>query len=420
MPKLKNRLPKLCKNGDYAFVRCRGKKISLGRWGTAEAKQAYARFVAELQDGSLPSIPVVRSWMGLSNVPGESGGLVSELAVRYLEHVKTSNVHPTHYTHCKTLLQDFLLPIYSELPVNSFGPKCLKTVRNSMVASKRLCRNLINDYVRRIVAMFSFGVEEELCSVQTVAALREVKSLREGAAGTFDHPEREPVPDAVIRQTLPFLTPTLYAMVVIQWLTGLRPSEVCKMRAGQIDRESTPDLWVYNLSKHKTAKRISGRKIYLSEPVQNLLAPYLQGKKPDQFLFTPEQSERERRERQRAERKTRVQPSQVERAKKHAANPKASYAECYNQASYRKAIQFAIKRGNKILTDNQIPRWAPYQIRHSAATFIEETEGLDESQALLGHTSADMTKRYAKGQQAIQKRIALKQVNPFVADRSGD
>ena len=96
------------------------------------------------------------------------------------------------------------------------------------------------------------------------------------------------------------------------------------------------------------------------------------------------------------------------------ANPKASYAECYDQASYRKAIQFAIKRGNKMLTDNQIPRWAPYQIRHSTATFIEETEGLDESQALLGHTSADMTKRYAKGQQAIQRRLALKQQNPFV------
>jgi len=39
MPKLKNQLPKLCENGGYAFVRYQGKKISLGKWGTSEARQ---------------------------------------------------------------------------------------------------------------------------------------------------------------------------------------------------------------------------------------------------------------------------------------------------------------------------------------------------------------------------------------------
>jgi len=144
----------------------RAKKSLLEGGEPSRQNKAYARFVAESQEGPRSSVPVARSWVGLPNSPGESGGLVSELAVRYLEHVKTSNVHPTHYTHCKTILQDFLLPIYSDLPVNSFGPKCLITVRNSMVASKRLCRNLVNDYVRRIVAMFSFGVESVECEVK--------------------------------------------------------------------------------------------------------------------------------------------------------------------------------------------------------------------------------------------------------------
>jgi len=43
MPKLKNRPPKLCKNGNYAFIRYQGKKISLGRWGSDESKQAYSK-----------------------------------------------------------------------------------------------------------------------------------------------------------------------------------------------------------------------------------------------------------------------------------------------------------------------------------------------------------------------------------------
>lgn len=157
-------------------------------------------------------------------------GLVSELAARYLDYVQTCGIHETHYAHCRILLGDFVLPYYGDLPADDFSPKCLKFVRDRMIESQRLCRKVINDYVRRIIAMFSYGIEEELCSHQTVAMLREVRTLKEGAAGTFDHPEREHLPENVIRQTLPFLTPTLRTMVEFQWLTGLRPSEVCKRR----------------------------------------------------------------------------------------------------------------------------------------------------------------------------------------------
>jgi len=98
-----------------------------------------------------------------------------------------------------------------------------------------------------------------------------------------------------------------------------------------------------------------------------------------------------------------------------AAKPRVTFSECYNKDSYRTAIQRAITRANKTLSsDKQIEMWFPYQIRHSTATFVEETEGLDESQAVLGHTTADMTKRYAKARERIQKRVALKQTNPFV------
>ena len=88
--------------------------------------------------------------------------------------------------------------------------------------------------------MFSHGVEEELCNVLTVETLREVKPLRKGAAGTFEAPPRKDVPDEVVRRTLPYLTPTLQAMIQLQWLLGLRPSEVCKMKVGDLDRESDP------------------------------------------------------------------------------------------------------------------------------------------------------------------------------------
>ena len=186
------------------------------------------------------------------------------------------------------------------------------------------------------------------------------------------------------------------------------------MRVREIDREADSECWIYNLDAHKTSDSVGGRKIYLSEPVQKLIAPYLKGKKPGQFVFSPEQSEQERHERQREERKTPVQPSQVARAKQRAAHPGVTFSESYDKDSYRKAILHAIRRGNKTHpAEQQIPHWTPYQIRHAAATHTEKTEGLDAAQSLLGHTSANMTKRYAHGQEAIQKRLALKQVNPF-------
>ena len=269
--------------------------------------------------------------------------------------------------------------------------------------------------------MFSLGVEEEVCNVQTVAALREVKTLRKGAAGTFDNPPRQAVPDEVVRQTLPFLTPTLQAMVQLQWLTGLRPSEVCRMTVSDLDRKSDPECWIYNLFSHKTLENIGERKIYLSPPMQRLILPYLKGKKPGDFVFTPGQSEHERHQRQRTERKTPVQPSQAARNKFRATKPGVTFAESYDRDSYRKAILYAISKANKNSPpDQQIPHWTPYALRHSAGTRTEVEEGLDESQAVLGHTSADMTKRYAHGQQAIQRKVALKQVNPFEMDKNGD
>ena len=409
MPTLKHRLPKMCKMGKYAVVNYQRRKTVLGKWGTPEAKQAYARFITAIQNN--PG--------GVPHSFGEAGatsrkGLVSELAARYLDYVQTCGIHPSHYGHCRVLLGDFVLPYYGDLPADEFSPKSLKFVRDRMIESKRFCRKVINDYTRRVVSMFSYGIEEELCSHQTVAVLREVRTLREGAKGTFDHPEVEPVPEEVVRRTLPFLTPTLRTMVLVQWLTGLRPSEVCKMRVGQIDRTSDSDLWIYDLSAHKTKGSVGMRKIYLSASVQKLIEPYLEGKEPADSLFTVADSVNELKAAKRAARKTPLTPSQIARDEERAANPSITYSEMFDERAYRRAIQNAIKRANKTLpTDEQIEMWFPYQIRHSTATFLEETQGLDEAQATLGHTSADMTRRYAKAQQKIQKRVALKQENPF-------
>jgi len=42
----------------------------------------------------------------------------------------------------------------------------------------------------------------------------------------------------------------VWAMVELQWLTGMRSGEVTRMRTGEID--TTGKLWIYRPSRHKT------------------------------------------------------------------------------------------------------------------------------------------------------------------------
>jgi len=85
MPKLKNKLPKLCKMGKYAVVNYQRKKTVLGQWGTPEAKQAYARFITDLQNNPVPNVDVIRN-TGEAFANSKTG-LISELTARYLGYI---------------------------------------------------------------------------------------------------------------------------------------------------------------------------------------------------------------------------------------------------------------------------------------------------------------------------------------------
>jgi integrase len=179
----------------------------------------------------------------------------------------------------------FALELYGHLPVDEFSPLKLKTVREEIVRSERFCRNIINRNVGRILTAISWGVENELVEPRTIQRLREVKPLPKGTPGTFSHKKRRNVPIDVIRRTLPYLPPILRAMVIIQWLTGCRPSEIFSMRVGEIDQnpEDAPGLWHYKPAHHKMERCDNDEEekvIPLGLPEQKLLEPYLRDKKP--------------------------------------------------------------------------------------------------------------------------------------------
>ena len=262
--------------------------------------------------------------------------------------------------------------------------------------------------------MFAWGVENDSVPEPIWRALKTVRALPKGCPGTFDHPEREGVPEWVIAATLPFLAPVVAAMVMVQYLTGTRPSEVFNMRVGDIDRSRGNGLWYYVPRHHKTEQHIGKKPIPLGKPEQDLIAPYLIGKRADESVFSPRKAMEQRNALKRANRKTSITPSQAARDKARAEKSASRVGDFYDENSYRKAIEYAIKKGNKVLPEGEkIPHWYPYLLRNSAATAIELEHGLDEAQAQLGHTSANMTKRYSGAQLRHREKLARKGVKIY-------
>ena len=403
MPKLKNRPPKYQKSGKYAVVYYHSKRFYLGLYGSPESHVAYSRFVAESKAN--PTFHLEK---------GETDIAVSELAAAFLDHTKAT-ADSKDYSHCRIVLLEFLDRLYGDgTAADEFKPSSLKLVRDEMIRSRRFCRRTVNRYTHRIIAIFAWGVENELVKETTWRALKTVKSLPEGYPGTFDNEEREPVPDEVIRRTLPFLPPMLRAMVIVQRLTGCRPSEIFKMRVGNIDRTRNTELWYYVLKSHKTKRYIGTKEVPLGKPEQELIAPYLEGKKPEEAVFSPRTAQDERNAERRAKRKTKVSPSQAARDRKRAENPTDRIGEFYDSNAYRRAVENALRKANRHLPDGEkIPHWTPYQLCHAAGTAAEKALGLDKAQALLGHKTANVTKRYAHAQLAIAESMARKRYNPF-------
>jgi integrase len=410
MPKLNNRPPKYSKMNKYAVVYYNGKPHYLGRYGSPESWNAYHRFCAEIREN-----PTLTEF-----TPSEENRVVvRQLTAAFLDHAQ-ANIDRTAYSHYRVIVLDFLDKLYgADTPVDDFKPLCLKRVREEMIHSRRFCRRTVNDYTFRIVSLFAWGVEHDLVAETTWRALKTVKSLRKGAAGTFDNPERQPVSDDVIRRTLPFMPPTLRAMVIVQRLTGMRPSEIFNMRVGDIDRTLDTELWYYVPGKHKTEEYIGKKVIPLGKPEQELIAPYLEGKTPESAVFSPRTAMAERNAERRANRKTKISPSHVAKAEARAAKP-SPYNEFYRQYSFRHAIEFAIAKGNKVLPDGEkIPHWFPYQLRHAAATAAELAHSDADAQALLGHRTVNMTKRYSKAQLAQREELARNRQNPFETEGEG-
>lgn len=390
----------------YAFVEHKGHRWRLpGPADSAESLAAYHAFVQRVL--SAAPVPIAN--------PGFD---VSELCDAYLDHARTFYRKDGRPTGEYDLIRAAIMPLnrlFAGVAVKDFGPRSMKDLRQAMVDRSwqrpgerigRWSRGSINRQVGRLLLMFRWGVENELVPVAVYHALRTIRPLKRGKTTAPEGRHVAPVDPRHVAAVLPYLTPTLAAMVRLQQITGLRSESLVVLRPCDVDRSG--DVWLYRPMASKGSRRLV---VPLGPRAQAILSPYIE-RPADAFCFTPAGSELERADRRRAGRKTPLQPSQAKRRRSR------TYRGRYNPRSYRRAVWYAIQAANRaaearaaeenrrVLPGENVPHWHPHQLRHAVATEVRQRYGLECAQVVLGHATANVTEIYAERDLNLARRIA--------------
>jgi integrase len=400
-PKLPTYRKQTDKTGARAFVEVNRRRIYLGRYGSTESKQAYARIVAELAvTGGAPPVE-----------PSEI--TIAEVADRWLVHLSEYYVSGSREPAQHTLALKPLLELYADEKAVTFGPLALKAVRQRMV-DRGWARAHVNKNTRRIQRMFRWAAGEQLIPLDVWHLLKSVEGLRFGHTAAPETEPVRPVAENVIDQTVKHCTPTLAAMIRLQQYTGMRPGELCILRSGDVD--VTGKVWVYAPERHKTQHHGRERKVFIGPKAQAVLRPYLKADL-QAYVFSPAQAERERLEQRHAARKT--PPNQGNRpGTNRKAKPRRKPGTVFNTQSYGRAIKNACRRAwpaPKELTEAKVRQWhaehlwTANRLRHSFATQVRRDHGVDLAGALLGHASAStVTAVYAERDMQQAAAVALR------------
>ncbi len=363
-----------------AVVTINGRNHYLGLYGSTESKQLYSQLIAE-------------EWLPLQGLPvqpttGKKSFItVDELIARYMtKHVSNYYVDrhgkPSERQYHIRIAFRPLHDLFGHTPVNEFGPKRLKIVREEMINSgiredHSYARSYINNHVTIIKDLFRWGVEEELVPVDIHQSLLTVLQIRKGRDLRLKEAEKiAPVMLEHVEAVIPFLAPQLATMVQIQLHAAMRPDEVTIIRPCDIDQSRV--TWVYRPDAHKTEYHDLNRVVPFGPKCRELLSPWLD-RDPDQYLFSPKEV---------------VAATRAKRRKTSTEVPeKLSYKrgprDHYDDETYCRAVKRACRRAG-------VPIWTPNQLRHTAATFIREKFDLESAKIILGHQSAVTTEIYAE------------------------
>lgn len=330
---------------------------------------------------------------------------IMEVADKYSEYLVG---HLPEGTHRRTVLiwvgrfADFS----GGMPAVEFGPLALQQFRTSLCSGTR-SRSTVNRMTRAVTAIFTWAASMELIPSSIPEALKCVKGLRRGhAPGTTEREPVGPVEWETVAATLPHLPRPVRELVLVLWHCGARVGELVSIKSADIDRSGP--VWTYAPKDHKTAGLGKTRVVCLGPEAQKVLREAaLRHRKG--YLFPPSDAMKERSEK-----------SEFHRRPNQPPNPKKTdrvVGEHYSAASIGRAVTRAIEQANKArevelgrpLVDGEtVPHWHVHQLRHSFASRVRQTLGLEAARVALGHSDAGITLVYAEADKTLAANVAAR------------
>lgn len=421
MPKLISKPPqyRLHKPSGQAIVLLAGRMHYLGPYGTPASRAEYDRLVGNWLAQGRPRAVRVHDLT------------IAEAALAYLRHAETyyrKNGRQTSSVAGVKLAIGWLVELFGDKLAAEFEKRDLKAIQAAMIAAdkqrrdsrpdagpsgnikpRKAGRRSINATIDAIRRLYRWLAEESMIPASVYLELKVVSRLRKGRSDARETPGKRPVDDATIDATLPYLPPVVADMVRLHRLTGMRPSELCAIRPGDVDRSG--ETWVYTPAEHKTEHHDHERPIQIGPRGQEILRPYLL-RPADAYCLSPQESERVRREEQHANRKTPLDYGNAPGTNR-VDDPKRPARERYDRDSYGRAVKRACERARSAARQRHIaaggdpaeavgPRdWSPNALRHTFLTQARRECGLEAAQVLAGHARADITQTYAQRDNAL-------------------
>lgn len=371
-----------------------GKHYYLGEHDSPESKARYLELLQQYHANGkrMPEATGSRQAETVITVRCITAEFREEIKTRYAGNPSEAG----RFRNLCTLLDDE----HGDEPAESFGPRKLAEIRSLFVVDGN-CRKYVNQQTRNVVRIFKHAVSRELIKPDQLVALQSLEPLRYGQTKAKEGKPRQPADLDAVRLTATHLSPPLRAMVRIQAATGMRPSEIFKMRPYDIDRSG--DVWIYRPESHKTSHHGKGKAVPIIGDARKALTPFLL-RDSEQYCFSPRESKRWYQDERTASRTTPLSCG-TKTGDKRKENPKRQPGVKFTKDSYNRAIVRACEKAG-------VKKWTPYQLRHTTARAIREALDMESAKCLLGHSKTAMTEHYAK--QDLKRAIAAAAVAPTV------
>jgi integrase len=282
---------------------------------------------------------------------------VERLAALYIAHAqeyyRRRDGRPTReHLNIRANVASFVRTLPANLPAHAVSDAHVKDWLAAMAKAGR-CRTYINSSLGRVKRMYVWAKDSGLLSAREIFEVCSVKPLKRFRCAAIEPEPTTPADLDALSRVMRDVPAAARDVLTVLALTGARCGEVAEARV----RDVAVNGLAATLSplQHKTAHHGQARAIPLFGRALDIIRTRAtRARKPDAPLFpSPRQ-------------------------------PGRSIDTQYVRANLRRACR---RLGIDVIT--------PHQIRHAVARATRASLGRDAAQALLGHTSPEMTEIYA-------------------------